>query len=238
MLISAVSVSAIMATLVMSTIALASSMIMFEQSVYAVDNCDATSTCTNFQSQPGNRQTNNCKNSSNCGNIANGNDNTQTNRCDSVPQRCSNFLIGEGNSQSNNCNSVAGFGCFTFADGNDNTLTNRCGSAACNSVASGDGNTVKTECHSVETFCQNGARGSDNTSYLFCARMHNCDVVNGLPQTPVSSTTRSTICGNADSCTNVDINSNVLANGASCKSNGPDTTTVCHPGNTRIIPNP
>jgi len=236
--ISTIFVIAMMASLGISTFAIANSM-MFEHRAYAVDNCDATSTCTNFQSQPGNSQTNNCINSSNCRNAANGNDNTQINRCDSVREfGCSNFLIGEGNSQINNCNSIGHFGCSTFAEGNDNTLSNHCEFAECNSIAHGSDNTINTECFAVETFCQNGAIGDDDTSYLFCARMRNCDLVNGLPQSPVSSSSRSTTCANSDICSNLDVNSNVMANGASCKSNGPDTTTFCQPNRVIIRPNP
>jgi hypothetical protein len=50
---------------------------------YAVDKCDATSTCTNIQTGTGNTQNNNCTNLSTCQNEANRDANTQTNRCDS-----------------------------------------------------------------------------------------------------------------------------------------------------------
>ena len=51
----------IVASLVISGMSLANS-IMFEQSAFAVDNCDATATCINeqFGSGTGNSQINNC----------------------------------------------------------------------------------------------------------------------------------------------------------------------------------
>ncbi len=81
MIISTLLVITMMASLVISTFALANSM-MFEQSVYAVDNCDATSTCENIERGIGNIQNNNCTDFSTCKNEANGDENIQINRCD------------------------------------------------------------------------------------------------------------------------------------------------------------
>jgi hypothetical protein len=75
-IISTVFVLAIVASLFISTLALANS-IIFEQSVYAVDNCDATSTCTNTQTGIDNSQFNECTNLSTCLNDATGNKYTE-----------------------------------------------------------------------------------------------------------------------------------------------------------------
>ena len=85
MIFSTVSVLAIMASLLVSTVAIANSM-MFEQSVYAVDNCDATSTCYNDPGTgTGNTQINDCANFSDCANLIfdDSGRNTQTNDCTS-----------------------------------------------------------------------------------------------------------------------------------------------------------
>ena len=99
MIISTVLVMTMMTSLVLCTFALANS--MFEQTAYAADNCDLTSTCTNIQTGIDNSQTNDCTNFSTCVNEANGNDNTQTNRCDTIEaESCSNRVApfaGGGN---------------------------------------------------------------------------------------------------------------------------------------------
>ena len=211
-IISTVLIFAILAYI--SSVALANSM-TFEQSVYAADNCDATSTCTNNQAGTGNSQENNCINSSTCANEATGNRNTQSNRCDSVRTQgqvgCINIAEGDRNIQSNACNSVGEF-CRTFAIGNDNTQTSRC--------------------ESVEASCFNFADGNDNTQNILCARMNHC--IN-LAQ---SSNTQSTVCANGNSCSNDGTRTTVIANGATeCHSNGPDTTTFCQPNRVIIRPN-
>ena len=76
--------------------------------VYAVDNCDATSTCTNTQTGVDNTQTNDCTTFSTCENEAIGDGNIQSNRCDSAAGSeffpgCDNFIEGNDNSQSKNC---------------------------------------------------------------------------------------------------------------------------------------
>ena len=78
-MISTISVMAITASLVISTVALANSMI-FEQSVYGVDNCDPISTCNSVGSAS-DAQTNDCIIFSDCQNIANGGLNNQNNGC-------------------------------------------------------------------------------------------------------------------------------------------------------------
>ena len=84
MIISTLLVIIMMASLVISAFALANSM-MLEQPVYAVDDCDATSTCSNGPGTGiGNIQTNECTDSSTCSNFAVGDGNTQTNSCDSA----------------------------------------------------------------------------------------------------------------------------------------------------------
>jgi len=87
--------------------------IMFE--VYAIDNCDATSTCTNLETGTGNTQTNNCTDFSTCQNEAIGDENAQTNNCDSSPGGeflfgCLNSAIGDRNNQRSACANVGGFG--------------------------------------------------------------------------------------------------------------------------------
>jgi hypothetical protein len=76
--------------------------------VYAVDNCDAISTCTNVPGTgTGNTQTNYCTDFSDCRNEITGNDNIQKNECNSVPSPgCFNVATGDGNKQSNNCDTV------------------------------------------------------------------------------------------------------------------------------------
>ena len=51
MIISTISVMAISVSLLVSTVTVANSMLL-EQYVYAIDNCDPTSTCTNTQLEP------------------------------------------------------------------------------------------------------------------------------------------------------------------------------------------
>lgn len=72
---------------------------MFKQSVYAVDNCDATSICFTFETGTRNSQNNECTNSFRCFNQVNGNDNTQTNECNSVGALCQNAAVGNDNIQ-------------------------------------------------------------------------------------------------------------------------------------------
>ena len=74
---------AISVSLLVSTVTVANSMLL-EQYVYAIDNCDPTSTCTNTQAGTGNSQENNCIKSSTCSNAATGNENKQNNSCESV----------------------------------------------------------------------------------------------------------------------------------------------------------
>ena len=128
MIISTISVMAISVSLLVSTVTVANS-ILLEQYVYAIDNCDPTSTCTNTQTGTGNNQENNCIKSSTCSNAATGNENKQNNRCESVRPRgqigCINIGEGDGNTQKNDCNSVGEF-CRNFAIANDNTQTTRC----------------------------------------------------------------------------------------------------------------
>ena len=52
-----------------------------------------------------------------------------------------------------------------------------------------------------------------------------CGNTFGSFDTSVDSNTQSTICANAVSCLNVGENTNVIANGADCVSDEPDTTT-------------
>ena len=70
MIISTISVMAISVSLLVSTVTVANSMLL-EQYVYAIDNCDPTSTCTNTQAGTGNSQENNCIKSSTCSNASN-----------------------------------------------------------------------------------------------------------------------------------------------------------------------
>jgi hypothetical protein len=98
---------------------------MFEQFAYAVDNCDSTSTCENFQTGLGNSQENNCTHSSTCKNYATGDRNTQFNRCESSPGvqltfGCVNGAIGNDNSQKVTCNEISDtvLGCFNAVGGN------------------------------------------------------------------------------------------------------------------------
>lgn len=193
MIFSTISLMAIMASLFISTLALANS-IMFEQYSYAADNCSETTICQNFNEGGGigNSQTNNCINFFLCRNgVVSGSDNTQTNECRGRPSlgECTNTAIGDGNTQLNDC--------FT--------------SSQCHNTAIGDGNTQHNSCARIA--CVNFAAGS----------------------TPSK---QSTTCYNAAVCENTHINSNVVANGADCQSSGPDTTTICHPGHTRIITRP
>jgi hypothetical protein len=160
---------AIIASLVISTVALANS-IMFEQSAYAVDNCDATATCINeqFGSGTGNSQFNNCS-SNFCLNIVVGNDNTQTNNCRDG-SACINEVFGDRNTQTNNC--VVGDPCINRALGNDNSqninCTGRGGQCADNSVI-GDNNVQNMECNvAFISICENSIRGNDNTQKVEC----------------------------------------------------------------------
>lgn len=219
MIISALSVMIIMASLVISTAVITNSM-MFEQSVYAVDNCDATSTCLNVDTGIGNTQTNECTNFSICFNGMTSRGivqrSIQTNECTDL-STCSNAITGSrsnDNIQTNRCDSAPGLGfidgCTNFATGNDNTQINSCTAVAA---------------------CDNEALGDDNRQNILCARMFDCG--NTIES---SSSTQSTTCANGGTCSNTYANSDVLANGASCESHDPDTTTYCQPN--RIITRP
>jgi hypothetical protein len=254
----------IVASLAISTISLANS-IMFEQSAFAVDNCDATATCINeqFGSGTGDSQVNNCSNNF-CLNRLSGNDNTQTNNCRDGSACINEAFGGDRNTQTNNC--VVGDPCINRASGNDNSqninCTGRGGQCADNSAVgdnnvqnmecnvafisfcensiSGDDNAQKVECidFSVEIGCSNTSFGDGNTQDLKCYRS-SCINRSGDPQTgPTNSNTQNTLCANSNSCLNNGINTNVIANGASeCQSDSADTTTVCQPGRRIVTPN-
>ena len=98
----------------------------FEQSAFAVDNCDSSSNCTNTQTGIDNTQTNDCTNFSTCRMMQPG----MTIRRPTVVIQftgtefspgCENVAEGNGNSQTNTCDSDPGNGCTNEAFGNDNT---------------------------------------------------------------------------------------------------------------------
>jgi hypothetical protein len=157
----------------------------------------------------------------------NGNDNTQTNRCDSVPGNefvvgCENIANGNDNTQIINCFSVG---------------VNRCVNRVTDFEPSND-NTQKMNCIFVSVGCVNEVtQGSGNTQDLLCTRMTSCNNAMGSFETPIDSKTQSTNCANAGSCSNVGVNTNVLANGADCESHEPDTITFCQPNRIIIRPN-
>ena len=246
-----------------------SNLVSSEREVFAIDNCDATSTCTNTNTGTGNSQTNNCTNFSDCLNEAEANNQIQTNRCDSVPGNpggctntgtandmrqsiqcrnvisCANFGGSEGLSQSIECTDVAGScanGAFVTSNTNQELRCISVGDSGCSNDSQetgfGPGNTPneqKLDCVFVSDGCKNVATGNQIDQNLVCARTTQC--INNSTLLPVSSNTQSTTCSNAESCSNVGINTNVVANSGNCESHEPDTITTCQPGRIIIRPN-
>lgn len=242
-----------------------SNLVSSEREVFAVDNCDATSTCNNVDTGTGNSQTNNCTNFSDCSNEASGNNQIQTNRCDSVPgcfntgvandmrqsiqcrnvSSCANFGGSEGLGQSIECTDVASScanGAFVTSNTNQELRCISIGGSGCSNgsqeTSSGPENTPneqKLVCAFVSSGCDNIAIGNQIDQNLVCARSTQC--TNNSTLLPVSSNTQSTICSNAESCSNVGINTNVVANSGDCESHDPDTTTFCQPNRIIIRPN-
>ena len=89
--------------------------------------------------------------------------------------------------------------------------------------------------HFVASF--NISQRDGNTQELKCFRS-GCENRSGDIQTGTTSNTQNTFCANSNSCLNDGTNTKIISNGADCKSNGPDTTTICQPGHTIIQPNP
>jgi hypothetical protein len=160
------SVMAVMASLVISTVALANS-IKFEQSSYAVDNCDATSTCENEPGTgTGNSQTNTCTDFSTCSNGVFGDDsdrNTQTNGCTDFSTCRNDAGLGDGNTQNllcarmTDCHNVIG----SFeAPANSETQSTTCANAgSCSNVGENTNvlaNGADCESHDTDatTYCQ------------------------------------------------------------------------------------
>ena len=228
--------------------------------VYAADNCDATSTCTNTQAGIGNTQNNDCYRNSKCENFVDvdGNFNRQNNNCLRTEQ-CANAVeiapdTGSLNSQDVNC--VNSNEC-------DNTIGDNTDSSTQHLVCSGT------------DLCHNGAAANDFISQtLVCGRTHDCINANGAPSTTqtlacanspgcenvqgktniacqsslcesgrfgINEDTQDTACQSTGSCTNSGINTRVLSNSAtSCNADGnttPDTTIICQRDRTFVIPN-
>jgi hypothetical protein len=253
-----------MVSLVISSLA-AANVVKFDQSVYATDNCDATSTCTDTQIGTGNSQTNNCTSFSDCTNEALGSTNIQTNGCDSAPvcfntatandmrqsiqcrnaSSCANFGGSDGLIQSIECTDVIGScsnGGFLRSNTNQELRCFSIGESGCTNISDetsfGPENTPNEQklfCASVSSGCANLASGNQIDQNLLCARSTQCN--NNSNLLPVSSNTQSTTCANVDFCNNIGENTNVLANGASCESHDPGTTTICQPNRIIIRPN-
>lgn len=177
-IISSIFVLLVMASLLISTLTVANS-IMFQQSVHAADNCDATSTCQNTQTGTGNNQENNCTDSSTCKNDATGDRNTQLNRCESSPGveltfGCFNGAIGNDNAQKITCNEIEDtvLGCFNAVGGNGNTQNLNCANVellGCSNAVIGNNNFQETNCNSVGEFgCRNQVIGSNNRQVISC----------------------------------------------------------------------
>lgn len=147
--------------------------------VYAADNCDATSTCTNVDIGTDNTQINNCIDSTTCDNSANGDRNTQTNECASVgTPGCFNTAdplfapTTDDNIQSNDCTFGEGFQCSNeIVGGNKNIQNNQCQANAqsdCVNFAFDDGNTQFNDCIGEGFACQNQGIGSSNQQKIEC----------------------------------------------------------------------
>ena len=203
MIISNVLVLAIIASLFVSSVALANSM-MFEQSVYAIDNCDSTSTCFNLPNTP--TQRNSCARSSICNNIGGGND--QNNNCSR--SECGNTAFG----------------------GSSNSQNIACESSSCSNDVASSSNSQNIACRSSS--CTNSLfAGGSNSQSIACQSSTVCAINVGAP----GSNTQNIACQSSPSCVNAGQNTNVIANGASCESHDPNTTTICQPGRTIIRPN-
>lgn len=124
--------------------------------VYAEDNCDTTSTCTNT---PGSdTQRNNCNRTSTCSNVASGNSNNQNNNCERSL-------------------------CLTQAIGNLNSQNLNCRSAFCSNAAINDLNTQNLNCRAADS-CLNGGvfNAGENNQNLACTNTVEC--VNLHPSNP------------------------------------------------------
>jgi hypothetical protein len=161
----------------------ATNYLTFEQSAFAVDNCDPSSTCTNVDNGVGNTQSNNCTDSSTCENDVTGNDNSQSSDCTHLTD-CDNPAVGDNNIQNIKCQNVLDDGCRNIAGSlppfplppniaNGNIQNIDCSNGVdfgCRNLAGGDGNTQNLQCDSIagNEGCKNNAFGNDNTQNLNC----------------------------------------------------------------------
>lgn len=116
--------------------------------VYAADNCDATSTCTNVDNGISNDLNNDCRTNSNCVNTADGNSNTNSNNCRDNAN-CGNVAIGNLNNLNNICRDSV---CDNNVVGDSNTVNNICIDSNCFhpfSDAEGRSNTLNRNCQGI-----------------------------------------------------------------------------------------
>lgn len=123
--------------------------------VYAADNCDASSTCTNT---PGlSTQRNDCSRNSECINQADLQPNTQNNNC--AGSRCENYnviIAGTSNTQKIDC---ARASCVNGSFGSSNTQTIACANSFCGNDARGS-TTQNLACQST-TICTNSGTNTN-----------------------------------------------------------------------------
>jgi hypothetical protein len=221
--------------------------------VFAADNCDPTSTCTNSGS--GSTQVNNCRESvcsnsgdestqnNNCVGIGtvgfgggcsnDGRESTQANQCTSTG-RGTCYNIGDGSKQTNNC--VFGF-CSNIGDKNS-IQNNNCRAkenplGGPNTVCEnrGDGSTQNVNCIDVSVLCQNQGHGS--TMNLNCVDVGKSCSQSGDGKMNLNCARMEVGCSNANNPGNPSEMNVICADGGACRNlwlgKGSVTQTIiCH----------